>query len=810
MLSAFWVSGNTGAVLLDRDWTNIWSMPPLKLSDGNAIREIVRLPQRLAGATFGYYIQGKYLVFVLAREIYRNYYISANTPLYVAGDFNDWNPFEDSVWHLQPVINNDLTNFWEVRVPLKRIFPDGKKSMLMFKFVTGDRVWLNPPSFCASTFDKNGNANLYINPARTGMNAFRFVCGDSDFGHDSTTRLIWDEKNNRQELLPQHTLINMHLFSPLKMGASVERDKTTFRLFAPRAGDVSVEYWRASGARTRQKLRQLKNGVWEAVVPANLDHYFYCYRVNGKNIDNTTRFDPDFEILDPYALAAVGPAGPGIVIDDMKWMPPVKKRFQAPDMADLVICEVHLRDLIARVPEFAGKKDLGFKELAAWIRGNGNYIRRLGINAVELQPVQQFDAATREEYHWGYMTTNYFSPASNYGSNPAAGTQIREFRELVEAFHQIGVAVILDVVYNHVGEPNHLHYIDKDYYFALDQNGNFTNWSGCGNDLDADEPMSHRILYDSLLWLLERYGVDGFRFDLAELIGVPALKSLEYRIREKFPRTILIAEPWSFRGHIAYNLKHTTYSSWNDGFRDYCAKYVFNQVNLDGFRYFMAGSTDFLTRFPTQTVNYCESHDDRAWLDKISECPGGNAENPTENDIRRTRIMLAMLLSALGVPMLAQGQDFLRTKHGKNNTYLDGEENALDYRREERFAGFAKYVRRWIAFRLSPLGRLFRQRARVTPTFFRFYPDQSNTAAITVYNNDGSQGLLKYLLMINPRCVPATIQAQTLSMHGFKRIANSNSFDAKNGVPADPGFAVSKGVFTLPPLSVSLWIKEKY
>lgn len=810
MLTALWISSNTGGVLLDRDWTDLWKMPPLKLNGGNSLREIVRVQPRLSGFLTGYYMQGKNVVFVLVSELYKGYYISTNSEIFVAGDFNAWNPFGNDTWRLQPVVK-EMLNVWEVSVPKKLVFPPGGKEKPMFKFVTSGRRWLNPPTRFPSVRDERGNDNLYIDPARTGKNCFRFISEKPNEQTNPSTKLIWDEKGNYQETLLQHTHINSRLFSLKPMGAIVLGERTLFRLFAPRATKVVVEFWRGNAAvRERLEMKAAESGVWETEFPKNLDGCFYCYRIHGDNIDNSTHFNPDFEVLDPYARATAGPAGPGIVIDTDKHLPPITRSFHAPNIADLVICEAHLRDLTARAPEFAGKKDLGFKEMTAWIRKNTSYFKRLGVNAVELQPIQQFDAVTRNEYHWGYMTTNFFSPASNYASNPAAGTQLREFRELVETLHNAGITVILDVVYNHVGEPNHLFHIDKNYYFNLDKDGRFSNWSGCGNDFNADNPMCRRLICESLLWMIERYGVDGFRFDLAELIGVPALKTIEQAIHKDHPETILISEPWSFRGHIAYALKGTTYSSWNDGFRDYCAKYVKNQVNIDGFRYFLSGSTDFLTRRPTQTINYTESHDDRCWLDKISECSRGDAENPTAADIRRTRIMFAILLSALGVPMIGEGQDFLRTKHGKNNTYLDGEENALDYNRENRFADFAKYTRRWIKFRLSNLGRLFRQRKRVPATFFRFFPDQTNTAVITVYNNDHSQGLLQYLLMINPRTVPATVQAQALSLRGFRRIANSETFDVSREVPPEPGFARKNGIFTLPPLSVSLWIKEGY
>ena len=167
--------------------------------------------------------------------------------------------------------------------------------------------------------------------------------------------------------------------------------------------------------------------------------------------------------------------------------------------------------------------------------------------------------------------------------------------------------------------------------------------------------------------------------------------------------------------------------------------------------------------------------------------------------------MFAFLLSALGIPMLAEGQDFLRTKHGKNNTYLDGEENALNYSRLNRFKTTHKFVSEWIKFRLSEKGRLFRQEELVSKDFFKFFNNASNTAILTIYNADNSQGSLKYILIINPQTTETTIQVPYSIFLGFKQIANSTEF-SPNGVLPDKNFVNENGFLKLPPLSCSLWV----
>jgi pullulanase/glycogen debranching enzyme len=262
---------------------------------------------------------------------------------------------------------------------------------------------------------------------------------------------------------------------------------------------------------------------------------------------------------------------------------------------------------------------------------------------VELLPIQEIgDTYDKNEYHWGYMPANYCSPESSYAQIPELGSQIKELQDLVAAFHQHGMAVIMDVVYNHVGEPNHLLHIDKQYYFHLEKEGNLSNWSGCGNDLRCDTLIGRRLIIDSLAHLVETYNVDGFRFDLAELIGVDVLKEIEVALKRIKPSIILIAEPWSFRGHIALDLKTTGDAHWNDGYREFLRDYQLGQGNQDGLRYFLCGSLDHLTVWPAQSINYVESHDDFCWLDKITENPDHFGMHPTANDRRRTYLMVAI------------------------------------------------------------------------------------------------------------------------------------------------------------------------
>ena len=248
--------------------------------------------------------------------------------------------------------------------------------------------------------------------------------------------------------------------------------------------------------------------------------------------------------------------------------------------------------------------------------------------------------------------------------------------------------------------------------------------------------MARRLIIDSCLHYIEAYGVDGFRFDLAELLGVEVLREIEAALKRVKPDVILIAEPWSFRGHIAGALRDTGWASWNDGYRNFVRDYVRGNGEPERMEYFLRGSPWYFAKWPAQTVNYTESHDDRTWIDMITENPNHDGFVPTANDRRRTHLMAAMLFMSLGIPMIAAGQDFLRSKHGVNNTYLRGDLNALDYRRLYRYLGTHAYFADWIAFRRGESGRLLRQWARPSEGFFQFVHAKGSPALAVVYNAD--------------------------------------------------------------------------
>lgn len=757
ILQAYWESHRSGLVVLTRDWVSKKEKPPLFFGPPKRpFEELARTSPLIYGQLAGYLrFRGKLLFTYELPE--RGQTELAKLGVFVAGDFNDWHPLKDPAhWRLQ---GTRLKGIEFAALPIPEGTVDVTKPF-PFKFQAGDGTWLEVSASAPNAIiDDSGSCNLEFHPERTGQHLFSFDVPE-DYETDGQEQVLWSSEDAEEIRHLPPTRAFLDLSSDLALGAIPAKDHTVFRIFVPRADKVVVEFQKSPEMDDPETLHLTgpEDGVWEGTAPRNLENWFYHYRIFGQNRDASTQFNSNVTVLDPYAKAAFSRSGPGIILGT-KAFPAggIDSGFTPPSWDDLVICETHVRDLLARVPHaFRGDSRLGFTGLTKWIRSGNSYLHQLGINAVELQPIQEFDSQSKEEYHWGYMPVNYFSPESTYGSHPEKASQVEEFRDLVRAMHEQEFSVILDVVYNHIGEPNNLLFLDKFYYFHLDTHHYLMNWSGCGNDLRTDAPMVRRLIIESLIHLVEQYGVDGFRFDLADLVGKPALLAIEKALKERFPHLILITEPWSFRGHLADELKDTGWSSWNDGYRDFVSEYVRGISNRDAAQYFLAGSPHSRTDWPAQTVNYSESHDDYCWLDRITENAGHEGWNPTPADRRRTHLMAAFLFSSLGIPMVSAGQDSLRTKGGIHNTYQRGDLNAIDYERRTYYSGTAQYFAQWIRLRLCPVGRLLRPGEHRDGYLSFSGPDHSSAMAC-LYNANGSEGDDRLLFAINPLIEPAQI-----------------------------------------------------
>ena len=815
----------SGVIELAHDWRGR-SPPPFALCHVAActvLATLTRIPDYLFGAESGYFVNEQDELFFFLRLDRHPDIDPAHDVLYVAGDFNDWQQaVGHEEWCLVPgKIAEEPVLLWSG--PASRF-----KTEQRFKFVTSQHRWLPVPGDAPNAVrDDKGNTNYGYDPDRTGRHLYTFTLA-TELDLTQAWKFGWADDGPHVEVPLRPGAFFHERKTDLPLGAIVNGDETTFRLFAPRAQRVELcvcadlseqsaphryelqhrrEDDQTSGLTAAPFVRPGTEwrGTWELTLEQNLHGWFYWYSIDGPN-DVFGLFAPGQRVLDPYALATVDRDGPGIVLD-RAWVGRGDRDFKTPAWHDLVIAEAHVRDLAAHAPVRASADErLGFVGLTKWVESPEFHLHRLGVNAVELQPVQEFDNRTREEYHWGYMTNNFFAPEGSYSLAPLKASGVRELQALVAAFHRRGMAVILDVVYNHVGEPAHLMFIDKLYYFEMDGAGQLANWSGCGNDLRCRSAMARRLIIDSLVHLVEAYGIDGFRFDLADLIGIDVLREIEHALKQVKHDIVLIAEPWSFRGHMGGELRDTGYASWNDGYRNFLRDFVRGGGTHEQFEYYLKGSPWHYAKWPAQTVNYTESHDDRTWIDMITENSDGNGNSPRSNDRRRTHLMAAILFASIGIPMITAGQDFLRSKQGVNNTYQRGDLNALDYRRLYRFPGTHAYFADWIAFRRSETGRLLRHYSRASEGFFRFFFAPDSTATAVLYNADLSQGPQRLLLAVNPTGNDVTIPLDPgVTAGAWRQLADAERFYGPAGHGASQ--PVEAELF-VPTLGCGLWLDE--
>ena len=816
--SAYWITPGCACILLSDNW-NFEALPTFKLNDPTL--EILRL-RRMPPSDLAYFTAyeriDETIQFILDPN--RHPHVDFHKdPVSVVGEFNNWGdcpnradfelisdaPHSNKALFTKAISTKELNNHSE---------------SIEFKFVTRSEHWINPLSSAPNLKkDARGNLNYCLDPNCNGRHAFLFNL-DGHRGLDRPLSVSLDQEIYTP-ILPGLSFYDLKTDLPL--GVIIESDQsTTFRLFAPRASKVSVEIQATlDQAPIRHSMYLMYDQLtWEVNIQNDLTGFFYNFFVDGYNDSISTLFDGNLSILDPYAKATVGPKGPGIILNQ-QITDPIETSFHPPYWHDLSILECHIKDLTANIPSEHNTNAQSsshqenpnngtFASISKYLHSKDNYLLTLGVNAIELLPIQQFDSPNQESYHWGYMTNNYFSPCAWYTDTQDTFNPNQSFKQMVEDFHHYEKAVILDVVYNHVGEPAHLARIDKAYYFYLTDTGEFENWSGCGNTIRSESAMSKRLIIDSLIHLVQTYDVDGFRFDLAELIGIEVLKEIEKALKAVKPSIILIAEPWSFRGEIKADLHYAGFMFWNDEFREFAHQYVLGKSHIDSLAYFIKGCTNYLAAWPSQSINYIASHDDRTWIDKITENSDYQGQDPTENDIKRTHMAASLMFFSIGTPMVTEGLDFLKSKYGEKDTYLRGDINALDYTAINIHRNTHNYFQNWIQFRQSPWGDCLRLEDIPSPHYMRIFRSEQieHSSAVILLNADQSKGAKQILLMINPHQEHSDISLGHTLADDWKAIASIDQFNF-SGIETPINFRKQDHV-NLPSMSLLLCVRPAW
>ena len=480
------------------------------------------------------------------------------------------------------------------------------------------------------------------------------------------------------------------------------------------------------------------------VFGLDIEEFEYAYRVDGPNCpEKGLTFDKNAVLLDPYAKAVVGQSVWGqrqknsyharVVADVFDWgeMPQSKR-----SMSDLIIYELHVRGFTRH--ESSGVRHKG---TFAGLKEKIPYLKELGINAVELMPIFEFDETLnlREvdgkkllEY-WGYNTVSFFAPNTSYTAAVEYNKEGQELKELIKALHENGIEVILDVVFNHTAEGNEkgplfsFKGLDNNVYYMLTPDGNYYNFSGCGNTLNCNHPVVRQMILECLRYWTVSYRVDGFRFDLASILGRNADGSplnnpplLEALANDPVLSNVkLIAEAWDAGGmyQVGSFPASRRWAEWNGRYRDSLRGFLKGDCwNAWDAAWSIAGSGDLYGGYPSEykgeyagynsCVNFLTCHDGftlydlYAYNEKHNEMNGWNntdgsndnrswncgIEGETDNQdvlnlrYRMIRNAFAVLMCSRGTPMFLAGDEFGNTQYGNNNCYCqDNEYSWLDW-----------------------------------------------------------------------------------------------------------------------------------
>jgi pullulanase len=548
------------------------------------------------------------------------------------------------------------------------------------------------------------------------------------------------------------------------LGLRYRPEASAFKVWAPTALCVSVALYDGEGTYDAEGMvrdndtvnlhtmeKDPKTGVWSASVKGDLAGKYYLFRAEFQG--GAVHY-----AADPYARA-VSANGQRMAVIDMEetnppsWRPGYKPPFAA--WQDAVIYELHVRDF--SLDENSGMKNKG-KFLAFTERGTKNsfgdptgldHLINLGVTHVHLLPVFDFASvneltvddpdSANPKFNWGYDPHNYNVPEGSYSTNPHdPKTRIVEFKHMVQALHDGGIRVVMDVVYNHTFQTGTFDHLAPGYYFRTTDTGSYANGSACGNEVASERPMVRKYIIDSCLYWAREYNIDGFRFDLMGLIDTPTMEKLTGALHSLVDPSILIyGEPWQAGGSVLPRRLQTltgsqrgkNFAVFNDRFRtaikggsdDASAGFATGKPSGGGGRAgqsmsesgivkgLLGSVTDF-TSCAGESVNYVTAHDNLNLWDKIclslgakdlaaspysliDERPDSPGPDLLENDaVKSVLLANGIVFTSQGIPFFQAGDEMLRTKFGDINSFSSPDRiNTIRWENASRFKPVMEY-----------------------------------------------------------------------------------------------------------------------
>ena len=571
--------------------------------------------------------------------------------------------------------------------------------------------------------------------------------------------------------------------------------QTTFQLFAPAdAKKVVVRIYKdGQGGKALKTIKMTqKDGIWTATVAGDLMNKFYTFDMGRGEC--------------PGVFAkAVGVNGKrGAIIDREKTFPEHWCCDEHPIIkspADLVIYELHHRDFSIARPDakYPGK----FMALTEpWAI---EHLKSLGVNAVHILPSYDYGSVdeTRlsdNKYNWGYDPVNYNVPEGGYSTNPYDPyCRIREFKEMVNALHEAGIAVILDVVFNHTYDIEHSNFqrTYPDYYYRKTADGQYSNGSGCGNETASDQPMMRQFMIESVKYWYNEYRVDGFRFDLMGCHDIETMNAIRAELNKLDPSILIYGEGWSagacalpneklgmkanipqmpgiaafsdeMRDALRGPFSDDTVSGWLGRLNTHKPGQFAGDVEVESLKFGIVGGIQHpqvnmkkvnysqkpWALEPTQMLAYVSCHDDMCLVDRLK----ASIPKLKEDELIRLDLLAqTAVFTSQGVPFMLSGEELLRTKQGVHNSFESPDSiNRLDWSNKERYPQVFKYYSDLIALRRNhPAFRL--GDANLVRKHLEFLEAPDGVVAFQLKNYAGRDDWRNIIVILNPSRKTATV-----------------------------------------------------
>lgn len=501
-------------------------------------------------------------------------------------------------------------------------------------------------------------------------------------------------------------------YSGKDLGAIVSEGHTSFKLFAPEAEQVKVNLYQSGHngeLMESHAMQAAENGTWSLMLHEELHGVYYTFQTKYAGSWNE-------EAVDPYAKSA-GVNGLRGMILDMKQTDPEgwseDKRPALADFSDIILYELHVRDIsshpssgIEAKGKFMGLVESGSKSPDGLSTGI-DHIADLGVTHVHILPAFDYRSVDESgnldaQFNWGYDPVNYNMPEGSYSSNPADGeARVREFKAMVKGFHDRGIRVIMDVVYNHTGpsQNSSFNHLVPDYYYRQWEDGKWSDASACGNETASDRYMFRKYIVESVAYWANEYHVDGFRFDLMGIHDIETMNAVTDTLAKIDPSLFVYGEGWTaadsplpepnraLKAHAKQMPRVAVFSDdMRDGIKGHWSNYkekgfVSGKSGLEeSVKFGVVGAIDHpeidyskvnysqeaYANNPAQVINYVSCHDNHTLMDKLHESNPGADHGEL---MAMGRLANTIVLTSQGVPFLHAGVEMGRTKQGVENSY---------------------------------------------------------------------------------------------------------------------------------------------